>query len=501
MLPDIPDLPQRAGGILLHPTSLPGSYGIGDLGPSASRWLDWMHNAGCRLWQILPLGPTGYADSPYQSFSAFAGNHLLISPEALREKGLIAANALDKRPDFHLGKVDYGEVIPWKEQLLDKVAEEFSSNAAPQLLNGYQEYCTAQSAWLDPYALFMALKKENEGRPWIEWAEGLRSREQNEIDAAKDRLAKSIESQKIRQFLLAMQWKELRAVAREHGITIIGDIPIFVAHDSCDVWSHPELFHLDEAGQPTVVAGVPPDYFSETGQRWGNPLYNWEAQAENLNHWWVDRFRQVLTFVDVVRLDHFRGFEAYWEIPASEETAIHGRWVPGPRHALLDRLRDALGGLPIIAEDLGIITEEVVALRESYELPGMKVMQFGFEGGPDDDFLPHRYEENFVAYTGTHDNDTSLGWYQSVSPDIQAFCREYLSVEEKDVVWGMIEALWASAAAWSVVPLQDLLGLGPEARMNFPSRTHGNWAWRVQEDQVNSALSNRLRDLNEHHRR
>jgi 4-alpha-glucanotransferase len=501
MLPDFPNLPKRAGGVLLHPTSLPSPYGIGDLGPSAHAWLDWLSKAGCSLWQILPLGPTGFADSPYQSFSAFAGNHLLISPQLLLEQGLISALELEGAPSFPEDRVDYGAVITWKEKLLEQAAATFERRAKPELLDEYQTYCEDQRAWLDDFALFMALKREHEGKPWTDWPAALRDREVGALKAANEALAVRIQDQKVRQYLFSAQWSNLRRAAQEYTITIIGDIPIFIAHDSADIWARPEFFCLDTQGQPVVVAGVPPDYFSATGQRWGNPHYNWTRMAQDGFTWWIRRFEQVLNRVDVVRLDHFRGFEAFWEIPGTEETAVNGRWVPGPRHALLDRLKEALGGLPIIAEDLGIITEEVVALRLDYGLPGMKVMQFGFEGGPDDDFLPQQFEEGYVAYTGTHDNDTTLGWYQAASSEVQDFCRRYLSSNGDHIVWDIIETLWASVAAWTIVPLQDPLELGSEARMNFPSRTHGNWSWRVVENQLTDELAERLRDMNQRHGR
>jgi 4-alpha-glucanotransferase len=494
-------LPPRAGGILLHATSLPGQYGIGDLGPGAVHWLDWLSQAGCAIWQILPLGPTGFADSPYQSFSAFAGNHLLISPEILLEQGLLLASEMDPSPALLESRVDFGELIPWKEQLLDMAAASFSSRASSEMLAGYRTFCRVEQAWLDEYALFMAIKREHAGKAWTDWPQPLRDRDSDAIQAAVTAYSAQIQRQKVRQFLFATQWTDLKQAAQRIGISIVGDIPIFVAHDSADVWAHKDLFLLDSEGFPAVVAGVPPDYFSTTGQRWGNPLYNWEHMAGQGYAWWVARLQQVLRHVDCVRLDHFRGFEAYWEIPGTEATAMIGRWMPGPGHALLNRLQDALGGLPIIAEDLGVITEAVIGLRKDYNLPGMKVMQFGFEGGPEDDFLPHRFEEMCVAYTGTHDNDTSLGWYQAAAPDVQDFCRCYLSSDEEHIVWAMIEALWASRAAWTIVPMQDPLGLDTTARMNYPSRSHGNWSWRVGRPQLSDELAGRLRDLNQHHRR
>jgi 4-alpha-glucanotransferase len=461
----------------------------------------WLSNAGCALWQILPLGPTGYADSPYQSFSAFAGNHLLISPQALMDQGLISTEDVDDIPIFPMNRVTYGEVIPWKEALLDQTAAKFSNQAKPEHAEGFGMFCHEEQAWLDDYALFMALKREHQNKSWTDWGHELRDRDESALQAARDALKSQIHAQKLRQYLFSEQWSQVKQIALEQGITILGDMPIFVAHDSADVWAHPELFQLDSDGQPLAVAGVPPDYFSATGQRWGNPLYNWDRIAEDDFDWWVQRLKQALRFVDLVRLDHFRGFEAYWEIPGTEETAKKGCWVPGPGRELLDRLDQALDGLPLVAEDLGFITEEVVELRNAYNLPGMKVMQFGFEGGPDDEFLPHLYEERYVAYTGTHDNDTTVGWYDAASPEIREFCRSYLSSDGEHIAWDMLEALWASVAIWAIVPLQDLLELGNDARMNFPSRTYGNWQWRVLQDQLSDSLAKRLLELNKQYAR
>jgi 4-alpha-glucanotransferase len=501
MLPDFPELPERAGGILLHPTSLPSPYGIGDLGPGAISWVKWLSKAGCSLWQILPLGPTGYADSPYQNFSAFAGNHLLISPQILMDQGLLSTDDVEDMPDFPVNRVTYGEVIPWKEALLDKTAVRFKGLAKSEDLEALNTFCDVEQAWLDDYALFMALKREHQGKPWTDWRPELRDRDETALQTAREALQSEIYSQKVRQYLFSEQWFHLKQIAMQQGITILGDMPIFVAHDSADVWAHRELFQLDSDGQPTVVAGVPPDYFSVTGQRWGNPLYNWDRIAEDDFDWWVQRLKQALYCVDVVRLDHFRGFEACWEIPGSEKTAIKGRWVPGPGRALLERLNEDLDGLPLIAEDLGVITPEVVELRKAFNLPGMKIMQFGFELESDEAFLPHHYEEGFVAYTGTHDNNTTVGWYESVTPEIREFCRSYLSSNGEHIAWDMLEALWASVAAWSIVPLQDPLELGSEARMNFPSQTHGNWKWRVTEDQMTERIAKRLLVLNKRYDR
>jgi 4-alpha-glucanotransferase len=356
-------------------------------------------------------------------------------------------------------------------------------------------FVSENGAWLEDYALFMALKSEHGGGPWTGWEPPLRRREEPALEEARARLADSIEDHRLRQFLFFRQWERIRQAAQDRGIELVGDIPIFVAHDSADVWSAPEFFFLDDAGNPSVVAGVPPDYFSPTGQLWGNPIYRWERMREAGYDWWIRRFRMVLKLVDKIRLDHFRGFEAYWEVPGGASTAERGRWVRGPGEDFLKSVADALGHLPIIAEDLGKITPEVIALRDRFGLPGMKVLQFAFEGPPDHEFLPHNYRPNCVVYTGTHDNDTALGWYTSTEEESRDFCRRYLSVRGDDVSWDMIRSAWASVAAWAVVPLQDVLGLGGEARMNFPSRPEGNWVWRFGDGALTPELASRLREL------
>lgn len=486
----------RLSGILLHPTSLPGPHGIGDLGPEAFRWLDWLQASGCRLWQVLPLGPTGYADSPYQSFSAFAGNHLLISLELLVREGLLEEGDFGLVPSFPSDRVDYGNVITFREALLRKAAARHRAGAAGHLKRELQQFTEAHAGWLEDYCLFMALKAEHEGAPWTTWEPPLRRRDPAALAAARARLGDAVEDHRLRQFLFFRQWGALRRDAQERDIALVGDIPIFVAHDSADVWSRPELFLLDEAGNPAAVAGVPPDYFSPTGQLWGNPLYRWDVMRQSGYAWWIERFRLVLALVDFIRLDHFRGFEAYWEVPAGSPTAEVGRWVPGPGAGFLERVREGLGGLPIIAEDLGEITPPVVELRDRFGLPGMKILQFAFEGRPDHGFLPHNSPRHCVVYTGTHDNDTAQGWYESTAEEHRDFCRRYLAADGHDIAWDMIRAAWASVAEWAVVPLQDVLSLGAEARMNFPSRTEGNWAWRCPPGVPTEPVAARLRELN-----
>ena len=502
----------RAGGVLLHPTSLPGPYGIGDLGPRAYLFVDWLASTGCKLWQVLPLGPTGYGDSPYQCFSAFAGNPYLISFDALIEDGLLTQDDFEDMPDFQASggeasgrlRVDYGLLIPWKLGLLQKAFSRLPS-ALTGLRQEFDEFRASHVSWLEDYALFMALKEASGGGPWSDWDESLRKRKKAAISRARREHAESISRHSFYQFLFFRQWDKLHAYAGERKITIIGDIPIFIAYDSADAWANPDLFFLDKEGLPTVVAGVPPDYFSATGQLWGNPLYRWEVHKSSGYAWWLDRFRSVLRFVDVVRLDHFRGFAGYYEIPYGEKTAEVGRWVTGPGQDFFKTVPSALGGarrgrragetLPIIAEDLGLITPDVVELRDSFNLPGMKILQFGFTG-PDDPFLPHHYPRNCVAYTGTHDNDTAFGWFHSAPEHERSFALRYLHSDGRDFPWDLIRAIWSSVAVYAITPMQDILSLDNEARMNFPSRLGGNWEWRMNEEDMSAELAGKLLELN-----
>ncbi len=469
----------RSAGILLHPTSLPGPHGIGDLGPQAHGWIDFLGQTGTGLWQVLPLGPTGYGDSPYQCFSAFAGNPYLISPAALLQEGLIHSDDLADAPDFPTNRVDYGRVIPWKLDLLNRSFLRFQDNSFPDLKKEYQHFQEQHQHWLPDYALFMALKGAHGGLPWVKWPEALRDRKPEKLEAFQRENTYLVERQFYFQFLFFRQWEQLREHAGQKGIQIIGDIPIFVAHDSADVWVHRELFHLDVTGQPTVVAGVPPDYFSETGQRWGNPLYRWEVHQDSGYRWWLDRLEAVFSLVDIVRLDHFRGFAGYWEIPAEEKTAVSGHWRKGPGVDFFQTVRDYFGELPIIAEDLGEITPNVTDLRDQFQLPGMKVLVFAFDSGPENEFLPHNYEKNFAVYTGTHDNDTVRGWYERVPEQERDFVRRYLDTDGDDISWDLIRAAWSSVAVFALAPMQDLLGLDNRARMNYPGNEQGNWAWRI----------------------
>jgi 4-alpha-glucanotransferase len=491
---------RRSGGILLHPSSLPGPYGIGDLGPQAYHFVDWLASTGCKLWQVLPLGPTGYGDSPYQCFSAFAGNPYLISVEALIEDGLLTQADVADMPSFNTSRVDYGQLIPWKLGVLEKAFSRLAS-ASEEFRKKFNVFRTENASWLEDYALFMSLKEANGGGAWSDWNEALRQRKPSTMQAARQEHAETILRYSFYQFLFFRQWNKLQGYAHEKGIKIIGDIPIFIAYDSADAWAHPELFFLGKDSLPTVVAGVPPDYFSATGQLWGNPLYRWDVHKKSGYAWWLERFRSVLNFVDVVRLDHFRGFAGYYEIPYGAPTAEKGQWMTGPGKDFFETVSERLsssenGTLPIIAEDLGVITPDVVELRDAFHLPGMKILQFGFTS-PSDPFLPHNYTRNCVAYTGTHDNDTAMGWYKSAPEAERKFALRYLNSDGTDFAWDLICAVWSSVAVYALAPMQDLLSLGTEARMNFPSRLGGNWEWRMKEADMSEDLARSVREFNE----
>jgi 4-alpha-glucanotransferase len=487
---------KRSSGILLHPTSLPGSYGIGDIGPRAHRWVEYLSGAGIGLWQVLPLGPTGYADSPYQCFSSFAGNPLLISVDALLKDDLLHPDDLYDHPCFPEDKVDYGQVIPWKTGVLDRSFIRYQHLHSTQLADEMAEFRGNQSSWLDDFGLFMALKEAHGGAPWPTWEKPLRERHPEALAAARKQYDVAIQRQIYRQFLFFRQWAKLRERAHEKNIQIIGDIPIFVAHDSADVWTNPRLFYLEEDGMPTFVAGVPPDYFSPTGQLWGNPLYRWDMHASSGYDWWLERVQATLKMVDIIRIDHFRGFAGYWEIPGKAKTAVKGRWVPGPGKDFFYKIRDVLGDLPIIAEDLGVITPDVVDLRDSFNLPGMRIFQFAFGGNPTDPFLPHNYTTNCVVYTGTHDNDTARGWYERVPEEEKEFYRQYLDRDGSKVSWDMIRGVWSSVAVFGLAPMQDFLSLGNEARMNYPGNPSGNWMWRMTQKDQSPELQARIKEIN-----
>jgi 4-alpha-glucanotransferase len=465
----------------------------------ASAWVDALARARQKWWQVLPLGPTSFGDSPYQSPCSFAGNPNLISPDLLVRDGLLEQDDLASAA-FPLGSVDYNRVIPFKQALLTKAWDTYQADPPEELAADLEAFCAAQASWLVDFTLFLALKEAHQGATWIDWAPEYVKREPAALAAARQQLRGPIEYHQFVQFLFFRQWQDLRKHARDRGIRLMGDLPIYVSADSSDVWADPDLFFLDDERRPSVVAGVPPDYFSATGQLWGNPLYNWKAHRETNFAWWVRRLRATLALVDVVRLDHFRGFEAYWEVPADATTAATGQWVPGPGDAFFTAVRQQLGGLPLVAEDLGLITPEVEALRERHGLPGMRVLQFAFSD-PNNRYLPHNYDAHTIVYTGTHDNDTTRGWYAALNGHESAFLRRYAPHIGGDISWDLIRLAWSSVAQLAIAPLQDVLSLGSEARMNSPGKPIGNWGWRIGENQFTEAVVHRLADLSELYRR
>lgn len=490
----------RMSGVLLHPTSFPSPYGIGDLGEEAYEFIDFLEASGQHLWQILPLTHTGFGDSPYQSFSAFAGQPLLITPSHLLELGLLYDFELRDCPVTDPEHIDYGVIIPWKQLIFRLAYDRFCNNREyhSPIYNEFSEFCEENSFWLDDYALFMACKDMNGGKSWLEWEEEYRIPTDETKEELKKQLASDIGYYQFLQFLFFTEWHSLKKYANEHGVQIIGDIPIFVSMDSADVWANQHLFQLDSKGYPLAVAGVPPDYFSATGQLWGNPLYNWETHEKEGFAWWISRVRSQLTNIDILRIDHFRGFEAYWSVPYGEETAINGEWIKAPGAKLFKAIENALGdNLPIIAEDLGIITDEVTALRESFHFPGMKVLQFAFDSTGESDYLPHQFtSRQCVCYTGTHDNDTTLGWYRNVAPECKKKLQLYTNMEPgQDISRGMIRLCLGSIAVYAICPLQDILSLGSEARMNTPGVAAGNWGWRYKKGALTSSLANDLKEL------
>jgi 4-alpha-glucanotransferase len=485
---------KRLSGVLLHPTSFPGPYGVGDLGPEAYRFVDFLVSAGQSLWQVLPLGPTGYGDSPYACYSAFAGNTLLVSPEQLIKEGLLGSAPTATHHD----KIDFGEAHNLKDQILRRAYERYTKTTSTNLRSAFETFAQDHRHWLEDYARFRALKDAHDGAAWNEW----------ESTPARDELREEVEAHMFYQFLFFRQWFALKTYANQRGISIVGDLPIFVAQDSADVWTNPEQFKLDKDGKPVVVAGVPPDYFSSTGQYWGNPLYDWERMRADGFKWWIERVRATLTVVDIARVDHFRGFAACWEIPGGDKTAERGQWVEAPGKELFTAIRETLGELPIIAEDLGVITPDVVELREEFGFPGMRILQFGFGSDSKNIDLPHNYVPNVVAYTGTHDNDTTVGWFNSVAGEgstrtakqiesEREFCMNYLNTDGEEIHWDFIRGVLASVANTAIVPLQDLLGLGTEARMNLPNSTEGNWAWRYKPGALTDEIATRLKQLSE----
>src|SRR5579864_8540254 len=488
----------RGSGILLHVTSLPSPYGIGDLGPSAFAWIDRLHDAGQRWWQALPLGPTGYGNSPYQSLSSFAGNDLLISPECLIADGLLRPSDFEKR--FPSNIVDYEAVIPIKHRILEKAWTYFRAGERKDLRPAYEDFCAAQTHWLEDYALFRSLKEKFQGAYYLDWPAELVERRPNALADARQELADRIDQIRFAQFLLLRQADRLKEYAHAKGVGLIGDLPFFVSPDSSDVWANPGFFLLDERRRPRFVAGVPPDYFSVQGQLWGNPVYNWDALRATGYEWCIDRLRALLNHVDVIRLDHFRGFAAAWHVPAGAPTAQSGQWVPGPGASFFQAVQTEVGHLPFIAEDLGLITPDVQALRGQFRLPGMRVLQFAFDGHADNPYLPHNFVHNTVAYTGTHDNATTQQWYEEL-PDYQK--QNFWNYLKRapgtsvDAAPELMRLAWSSPAALAIAPLQDLLNLGSEARMNVPGRADGNWRWRVREDMLSPRALQWLQDLTE----
>jgi 4-alpha-glucanotransferase len=485
----------RAAGILLHPTSLPGRFGIGDLGPAAFEFVDLLKRAGQSYWQMLPLGPVGYGDSPYSSISAFAGNVLLISPEKLVEANLISENDLHNAAQFAANRVDYSAVGKWKLDLLTTAYKAFRSSDVLKV--EFDEFCSNEKSWLDDLALFLAIRDTQNGHAWFDWPEKFKLRDQRTIEIAREQLNALLDKHKFYQFLFFSQWHKLRSYANENDVKLIGDMPIFAALDSADVWNRRSQFKLDNDGSPKVVAGVPPDYFSKTGQLWGNPIYNWDAMRADGFSWWTARFRNMLTLVDVVRVDHFRGFSAVWEVPGGDKTAENGQWTDVPGRELFAAVESALGSLPVIAEDLGVMTSDVEELRDAFDFPGMRILQYGFSGDAKNRDLPHNYIQNTAAYTGTHDNETTLGWWNSIDKTQRDHCLKYLGANGSEINWDMMRAVYSSVADTAIVPLQDVLGLGNDARMNTPATSSGNWKWRFQTGAITPETVLRLRELAE----
>jgi len=497
----------RSSGILLHPTSLPTAFGIGDIGPAAYRFVDFLADSGQQWWQVLPLGPTGYGNSPYMCFSAFAGNPMLISPEVLVADGLLEAFDIENPPKFPSDRVDYAAAIEYKTNLLSRSYERFKRRFAPNYPEDFVSFCQRNAFWLDDYVLFRAVKRAHQERMWSEWEPAIANREPKALERWRALAGDALQFGKYVEYLFAKQLRALREHCEKSGIRIIGDLPIYVAHDSADVWANRDLFHLEENGRPTVIAGVPPDYFSVTGQRWGNPLYRWREATDKLYRWWTERMRTTFTVVDLVRIDHFRGFEAYWEIPASEPTAVHGRWVKGPGAEFFSKMRGALSDLPIIAEDLGVITPEVDELRDTFGFPGMRILQMAFGNDPKaSDYRPHSHVPNSVVYTATHDHNTTVGWFtappgaestqtaEEVAAERQHVL-EYLGSDASNIHLKFIRMAMGSVANLCIFPLQDLFGLGTEQRMNRPGTMSGNWEWRFTDEMITTDVSEMLRRL------
>jgi len=485
----------QSSGVLLHPTSLPGRHGIGDLGSEAYRFVDFLASAKQSLWQTLPIGPTGYGDCPYQCLSSCAGNPLLVSPDALVTDGLLPPAELSDIPSFPKDHVLFGAVIEYKNRLLRSSFRHFRKNASAGQQADFKRFVEANSSWLEDYSVFKAISDNHGGATWSTWEPGLARRDPAMLQQWQERLGEEIVEQKYFQYLFFSQWRRLKSYANARGVRIVGDIPMFVAYNSADVWANPHLFELDRNGHPTFVAGVPPDTFSADGQLWGNPIYRWAAHATDGYRWWIRRFRTMLDLSDIIRLDHFRGFDACWAVPASDRTAVNGRWVSVPGDDLFRTLREVLGKLPIIVEDLGIITPDVVALKNRYDFPGIKVLQFSFDSEATCIDLPHYFPTHSVVYTGTHDTDTTRGWFEKASDEERERVLRYIGGDGQDIAWDMIRIAQGSAANIAIVPVCDLLNLGSEARMNWPGVAQGNWSWRFTEEQLETKISARLREL------
>jgi 4-alpha-glucanotransferase len=493
-------LSSRHGGLLVHPTSLPGEYGIGELGSYAFHFLDFLHENMLSLWQILPLGPTGYGNSPYQCFSTFAGNPMLISLEKIINLGLLDVQACKDLINLPSSMVDYGKLIPLKWKILKIAFEKFKDLKLSKLKAQFINFKKEHVNWLNDYSLFMSIKLSHNLIAWSEWEDNLKFREPETLRLWERNHREEVEFHKFTQFLFFNQWNEIMNYAKAKGISIIGDIPIFVAYDSVDVWSHPEYYCLDDERNMIYIAGVPPDYFSATGQRWGNPLYNWKVMKENNYRWWIERISHILSLVDIVRIDHFRGFESYWQINAEEKTAVKGKWVKGPGIEIFNKLKNELGALPIIAEDLGLITTEVEELLLKTGFPGMRVLQFAFmdssENPSKNKFFPHNYQQNTVVYTGTHDNQTTKAWFEDSPEKVQQLVLDYVGSDGKDIVGDLIRLAWCSVANMAVIPLQDLLRLDDTARMNFPGTIGNNWTWRFKWNKITDTVGKELINLN-----
>lgn len=485
---------KRSAGILLHPTSLPGKYGIGDLGSEAYRFVDFLEDGGQKLWQVFPLGPTGYGDSPYQCFSAFAGNPLLISPDNLRDEGLLDKDELNDSPLTDPNKVDFGTVIDFKKKILRKAYLKFRNDTTKD----FNKFCKKHSEWLNDFAIFMACKEAHNGKVWSEWDVGLVQRNINSLEKFQERFKDEILYNKFVQYIFFKQWKSLKKYANNKKIKIIGDMPIFIAYDSADLWSNKELFTVNKKGKLNFVAGVPPDYFSETGQLWGNPLYKWDIMQNDDFHWWRKRFVSLLELVDIIRIDHFRGFEAFWKILGDAKTAQDGEWVKAPGKELFTIVKKRIGNIPFLAEDLGVITPEVDELRNNFNFPGMKVLQFAFGKDGEEKFLPHNYDSNYVVYTGTHDNDTTRAFFEKEGKkdtDVYRHALKYLNCSKENILQELIRVAYSSVAVFAIIPMQDILNLDGSARMNFPSTLGGNWSWRFTWDQVPGDLTTKYKEL------